>query len=334
MSSNVKNFLGRLGVDFFVLAIFASLLLAWLYPSFGIDGGAFSLRNIAEVGVGLIFFFYGLRLNLGRLKVGLKNVRLHLLIHLSTFIFAPLLVLAAMMIFETPQYHILWLGAFFLAALPSTVSTSVVMVSIAGGNIPAAIFNASISSLLGVFVTPLWMLVFISSASGSGELYEIFLKLIMQVIVPIVAGISLNRFFGGFAERHKKASRLFDQTIVVLIAYTSFCASFAGGMFENFRLAELAVLVLGMLLLFIILYFGIMLACRLLKFDRADTITAEFCGSKKSLMHGSVMSKVIFQDAALTGVILLPTLIYHAMQIIIVSAIARSCSRKTERTEG
>ncbi|GAL78303.1 sodium/bile acid symporter family [Algibacter lectus] len=48
-------------------------------------------------------------------------------------------------------------GVLFLAALPSTVSSSVVMVSMAKGNIPAAIFNASISGIIGVALTPLWM---------------------------------------------------------------------------------------------------------------------------------------------------------------------------------
>lgn len=54
-------------------------------------------------------------------------------------------------------------GRLFLATLPSTVSSSVVMVSIAGGNMAAAIFNASVSSLIGVFVTPLWMGIFLET---------------------------------------------------------------------------------------------------------------------------------------------------------------------------
>ena len=46
------------------------------------------------------------------------------------------------------DFHVLWLSIYFLACLPSTVSSSVVMVSIAKGNVPSAIFNASISGLI------------------------------------------------------------------------------------------------------------------------------------------------------------------------------------------
>src|SRR5205085_8016124 len=131
------------------------IVLAKLFPQGGTGEGPWSLSSLSGYGISLIFFFYGLKLNFAELKAGLRNWRLHTVVHGSTFILFPLLVLSCKGLFPATAYP-LWLGAFFLASLPSTVSSSVVMVSIAEGNIPAAIFNASISSIIGVFITPLW----------------------------------------------------------------------------------------------------------------------------------------------------------------------------------
>jgi sodium/bile acid cotransporter 7 len=130
-----------------------------------------------------------------------------------------------------------------VAALPSTVSSSVVMVAIAGGNIPAAIFNASISSLIGVFITPLWMgFVSVAPASGDYDLASVIGKLALQVIAPVVLGILLNRWLGAWAERHKKALSNFDRIVILMIVYTSFCESFERRMFQSLTVSDLLVL--------------------------------------------------------------------------------------------
>jgi sodium/bile acid cotransporter 7 len=68
------------------------------------------------------------------------------LIQVTTFLGFPLLVFALVNFVPglDPNFA---LGTSYLGALPSTVSAAVVLVSISGGNVPAAIFNASISSL-------------------------------------------------------------------------------------------------------------------------------------------------------------------------------------------
>ena len=329
------KFLSRIGLEPFIICLFASIGLAKLAPSVGIsEFCGMTLGDVATWGVAGIFFFYGLKLDRQKLKAGLVNVRLHLLVHFSTFVLFPLIVLAAMYVcgaFETTgDLHWLWLGTFFLASLPSTVSSSVVMVSIAGGNIPAAIFNASISSLLGVFLTPIWMSLFLEGVDGSSGLADVIIKLVFQVIVPVFVGIALNPKFGHIAAAHKVALRNFDQTTILLIVYTSFCDSFEKNMFAGFPMSDLVVLSIAMVALF----FGAMGIvwgmCRTMGFNRDDTVTAVFCGSKKSLVHGSVMSKVLFSNPAVIGVVLLPTMLYHAYQLIIVSIIAQKLGKMKE----
>lgn len=326
----VLKALGRVGLEPFIVILLASIFLAWLGPEIGMKREPFCLGDVANLGMAFIFFFYGLRIDKRELVAGLVNIKLHALVHFSTFVLFPIIVLLAMyaggISSDNPHYY-LWMGVFFLAALPSTVSSSVVMVSLAGGNIPVAIFNASVSSLLGVFITPLWMGMYLDNIEGSAGMGDIVFKLVLQVIVPIVAGLLLNDRFNSFAVAHKKALRNFDQSVIILIVYTSFCDSFHDGMFDGFLLLNLIWLFAGLLALFF-LVFGIILAiCRAIGLNRPDTIAVLFCGSKKSLVHGTIMSRVIFGNSTVLGVILLPTMIYHALQLVIVSIIAQQLGK-------
>lgn len=326
----IKDRVSRFGLDGFLVGLISMIFLAWLWPVAGIQKGVFSLKELANFGVSLIFFFYGLRLSPEKLKSGLSNWRLHLVVQISTFLVFPLIMLLILYLFAGKHNELLWLGVFYVAALPSTVSSSVVMVSIAKGNVPSAIFNASISSLIGVFITPLWMGLFLATSSGNFDLSSVIVKLIIQVLVPVVLGILLHQRFGWFAGKHKKRLRLFDQSIILLIIYTSFCESFSSNLFSGFSVLTLFILGISMIGLFFFMFSLIRMICKLFRFNREDSITALFCGSKKSLVHGTVMSKVLFQHTPGVGIIILPLMMYHALQLMAASIIAQSMSRQLD----
>lgn len=325
--TSLNSLLARVGLDWFILALLAMIGLAKIWSEPGIQKGPLSLSALSGYGVSTIFFFYGLRLNVARLKAGLQNYRLHLIIHGTTFVVFPAVVLATRWLFPALETDLIWLGIFYVAALPSTVSSSVVMVSIAGGNIPAAIFNASISSLIGVFITPLWMSFLLADTNGQYDLGSVIGKLTIQVIVPVVAGILLNKKLGWFAERYKTYLRYFDQLTILLIVYTSFCESFSLNLFANYSAGDLLKLVALMLGLFFLIYGFVYWVSKWLKFSREDRIAALFCGSKKSLVQGSVMAKVLF-SGSIAGVVLLPIMVFHALQLIVASVMAQRMARK------
>ncbi len=324
----------RAGLDWFLLALISMIFLAYLWPQVGVDREPVSLGDVANYGVSVIFFFYGLRLSPDKLRAGLSNWRLHTVVQLSTFVLFPLLILPLHSLFEGTPQELLWLGVFYLAALPSTVSSSVVMVSIAGGNIPGAIFNASISSLMGIFLTPLWMGLFLTSSTEGFDIWSVMGKLVLQVLLPVVLGIVLHRYWGAFAERHKGRLRVFDQVIILLIVYTSFCESFARKMFSGYSVGDILILGGAMIGLFFLVYSIIYGITKLLGFNRENQITAIFCGSKKSLVHGTVMSKVLFPGANMVGIILLPIMMYHALQLLAASIIAQAEARKAAADAG
>ncbi len=318
----------KIGLDTFILSLIGVIVLAYFWYAPGIYQGKFTLHDIGNYGITIIFFFYGLKLNPKQLKEDLSNWKLHLVIQSTTFIIFPLVVFILMKLFGTYGNNLFWIGIFYLAALPSTVSSSVVMVSIAKGNVPSAIFNASISSLLGVFITPLWMAIILIAGDNSYDVSSVIIKLLLQVLLPVTIGILLHSRFGHFAYKHSALLKKFDQSIILLIVYLSFCESFAHKMFANHSSIEIFLLGLAMIALFFIIYGIVKLIASLLRFNKADYITAVFCGSKKSLVHGTMMANILFSKIAAIGLILLPLMMFHALQLIIVSIIAQKFSKR------
>ena len=152
-------------IDGFLIALVLVVIAAIALPGPGESGGVLHMDLIATYGVAVIFFLYGLTLAPERMHAGIRHWRVHIAVQLCTFVLFPIVVLTLGTPFKSFIPEEVWIGFFFLAALPSTVSSSVAMTSLARGNVPVAIFNATLSSLIGVFATPLLMAWFLS-ASG------------------------------------------------------------------------------------------------------------------------------------------------------------------------
>lgn len=309
----------------FIIALFISIIIAYLFPHLS---DFIDLNVITNVGIGFIFFFYGLKLSPRDLKFGIKNYKLHILIQVCTFIFFPLLVLSVYPFFNYTSAYDYWLAFFFLAALPSTVSSSVVMVSIAKGNIPAAIFNASIYGLIGVIITPLWLSLFLDTSQGMSFI-DVVLNLVYAILLPLSLGFLLHRFFKKLVNRYGAYLTFFDKSVIVLIVYQSFSQSFKANIFSGLTLWKFSTIILSIALLFVIIFFGLKFIAKALNFNHKDLITAEISGSKKSLVHGSVMAKVIFGSSGALGLYLMPVMLYHIFQLVIVAYYAERLAKKS-----
>lgn len=320
----------KIKFDGFIIALFVSIIIGYLFPDLYTIGDGVYFSWITAIGVSLIFFFYGLKLSFGQMKQSLKNWKVHLLIQFATFALFPLLVLPFYPLVKSEIQHSFWLSFLFLAALPSTVSSSVVMVSIARGNIPSAIFNASISGLIGIVITPLWMQFFLEF----GELNvfkDVYLGLIREIIIPVLLGMALQQFYGNWATRNAKKISLFDKTVILLIVYGSFAESFVSGVFNTVDTMYLTFVFICSIILFFVIYGLLFLLVKyFFRFDMEDQITVLFCGSKKSLTHGSVFGKFLFINSSNAGLLFLPLMIYHAFQILIITIIAQRYHRRVD----
>ncbi|GHH15780.1 MULTISPECIES: bile acid:sodium symporter [Sphingomonas] len=71
-------------------------------------------------------------------------------------------------------------GMLYLTLLPSTVQSSIAVTAMARGNVAAAVCSASLSNLLGIFLTPLLVGVFLHVAGGGA--------VALQLLLPFLAG--------------------------------------------------------------------------------------------------------------------------------------------------
>lgn len=314
--------LSRFKLDPFVIALALTVLLAIAWPAPGVTDGPLHADKAASYGVAFIFVLYGLSLAPEHLWKSAGRWRVHLVVQSSTFILFPVVVLAAhpLLVRVMPQEMVT--GFFFLAALPSTVSSSVAMTSLARGNVPVAIFNASISSLIGVFVTPLLMAWYMHATGGQLALQDVIIKLVLLVMLPVGLGQLLRPLLASFVARHKTVARIADRAVILAIVYNSFCDSVAGGVWSRHDPRLIGEMLLAVIVLFCVVYGLVGLICRLVGFSAMDRIAVLFCASKKSLATGLPMARVIFGSQAELSLIIAPIMLFHFVQLVIVSFIA------------
>ncbi|MFE9738974.1 bile acid:sodium symporter family protein [Streptomyces sp. NPDC006477] len=314
-----------LPVDGYVLALLGTVGLAALLPA---SGGAADVAEGASTGaVALLFFLYGARLSTREALDGLTHWRLHLTVLGSTFLLFPLLGLAARGLVPTVLTPQLYTGLLFLCLVPSTIQSSIAFTSIARGNVPAAICAGSFSSLAGIVLTPLLAALLLGGSAG-GLSADGLLKIVLQLLVPFLAGQVLRRWVGGFIGRHRKVLGHVDRGSILLVVYTAFSQGMVAGIWHlvtparlGLLLAVEAVLLAAMLAL---TWYG----AHRLGFGRADRIAIQFAGSKKSLAAGLPMASVLFGPQAALAV--LPLMLFHQMQLMVCAVLAKRRSRDAE----
>ncbi|MCA2963687.1 MAG: bile acid:sodium symporter [Acidobacteriaceae bacterium] len=313
--------------DWFLWAILAMVSLASLFPQWA---AAIHANTLSDYGIFTIFFLYGVNLSVESLRTGLVNWRLHLLVQLSTFVLFPLLFVPFRAVAGPWLPPDLLLGFFYLCALPSTISSSVAMTAIARGNVPAAIFNATLSSLLGVVVTPALVSLVAQTTGQAPPLGQTVTKVATLLLLPFALGQLLRPFAGRFFGRYKKYTAISDKCIILLLVFAAFSDSVNAGLWTTYGPGVLALTVLATsALLAFVLALTTTLA-RLLRFTVPDEIVAVLCGSKKTLASGAPMAKLIFAGSASLGPILLPIIVYHQIQLFVCSVLARRYAGRVE----
>ncbi len=317
-------------MDWFLVGMALATLLAWLFPEPGASGGWLKPELLTKGGVALIFFLHGVALSFAALKAGTLRWPLHVVVQVSTFLLFPLLGFAVNALLGDAVTDDLKLGIFFLCALPSTVSSSVALTAAANGNVAGALFNATLSSVLGVFLTPLWIAVVVTTTGASQALGPVILDLVIWLILPLVAGQLCRPLLAGIATRHKSKINVADRWTILVLVYTSFCDSFKEGVWAEHGWSTLLIVLAIAAVLFAVAMAIMGMVSRALGFSAEDRIAAMFCGSKKTLASGVPMARLIFGAHPAIGVILLPIMIYHPLQLVISGVLAQRWARRTE----
>jgi sodium/bile acid cotransporter 7 len=279
MAEILLRSLRRVARDRFLLGMISAVVLASVAPGVGRSGGPLHGDVLATVGIFAVFLLHGIDLSIDRLRAGVSRWRLHLFVQVFTFGVFPLLWVPFRAAAGRAVPPDLMLGFFYLCALPSTISSSVAMTAIARGNVPGAIFNATLSSLLGVFLTPLLVSVAFAGAGVPLSAADAMRKIAGLVVLPLAAGQVLRPLLGGVLARHRGATGGFDRAVVLLIVYVSFCDSVLAGLWTAHGPATIAMTAAGAALFLAAVLLLTRRAAAWLRFEREDEIVAVFCGS-------------------------------------------------------
>jgi len=326
----------KLLCDKFLLTLLGTLILASFFPLSGTLETSFALAT--KLAVALLFFLHGARLSRQAVRSGFMHWRLHLMVLACTFLLFPILGLAAGFFIPGLRDSPFYIGILYLCILPSTVQSSIAFTSLARGNVAAAVVSASLSNILGIFITPLLVSLFITSAL-SGENFvsgHVFFNILLQLFFPFVAGQIVQPWCGAFLRQRKSWTAIVDRGSIIMVVFLAFSEAAQGQIWRSVSLGDLGVMLVfdGVLLTIILAasWFG----AKICKFDEADCITIMFCGSKKSLASGAPMANVIFSQMPMLnmGVIILPLMLFHQIQLMACTLIAQYFSQREALNDG
>ncbi|MHC1712147.1 MAG: bile acid:sodium symporter family protein [Solidesulfovibrio sp.] len=325
----VVKLLRKMASDWFLAGMITAVILATLFPGFGASGGAMHADVASDAGIFAVFLLHGLALSTRSLREGMSRWKLHVLVQTLTFVAFPLLFLPFRAVFGGIIPEGLMLGFLYLCALPSTISSSVAMTAIGKGNVPAAIFNATLSSLLGILLTPAIVgLVIDMQGAGGMSFSQAVINIATLLFLPFVLGQVLRPLFGNLAARYKKFINTFDKLVILMLVYGSFCDSVKSGLWTNNGIEVIGLTLAGAaLFLGMALYISTKVS-RWLGFPMEDQITAIFCGSKKTLASGVPMARLLFGAHPALGMIVLPIMFYHQLQLFVCSIMAGRFARR------
>ncbi|ATA21247.1 sodium/bile acid cotransporter 7 [Gibbsiella quercinecans] len=312
--------------DRFTLTLLTTVLLASFLPARGEFVGWLNILTIAAIA--LLFFMHGAKLSRQAILAGSNNWRLHLWVMFSTFVIFPLLGILFKWWSPVNVSPELYNGFLYLCILPATVQSAIAFTSLAGGNVAAAVCSASASSLLGIFVSPLLVGLLMNVHGDTGSLRQVG-TIVLQLLVPFIAGHLSRPLIGNWIERNRKLIGKTDQTSILLVVYAAFSEAVTHGIWHQVGIGSMAFIVLvSLVLLAIVLVVNTYMA-RKLGFSKADEITIVFCGSKKSLANGIPMANILF-PASVVGVMVLPLMVFHQVQLMTCAALARRYQKKQQ----
>ncbi|MEM9160215.1 MAG: bile acid:sodium symporter family protein [Verrucomicrobiota bacterium] len=310
----------------FTLALIAAVIAATLFPEFGAQGGLLKSEFTTKALVALTFLIQGLSLPTTQILKSAAKVKLHLYCQICNFVLAPLIMLGALVLVGSHFHPGIYTGFIYLAVLPTTISSAIVMTNNADGDSSAALFSTTLSNILGVFATPILCSLLLNTGSKAevGSLGPLIAKLSQLVLVPLIAGQILRRFVRDWANRSKGAFKKISNGAIIFIVYAAFCNSVKNGVWSQVSQSSIIFAIL-LTILFLgvfssLVWFASPVAARTMP----ERIASFFCGSQKTLAAGVPMASVIFTSNGETnvGLILLPIMCYHPTQLFLAGFIA------------
>lgn len=315
------------GIDPLVRLLLLAILLASVLPVTA--AWRPTAQAVSNAAIFLLFLLNGLRLPRAEVLRGVAHMRL--LLPLALWCFAAMGLAGwglakAGEALSLPQQ--VALGLLFLGVLPSTVQSATAYCSLAGGNVAVSVVAAAFLNILGVFLSaPLFSLLAGSEAAPFD--LDALERVLLILLLPFLIGQFAQARAGHLVRDHKRLATWMDRTAIAIAVYVAFSGAVEQGLWQRVSLLDWAVL-LGLVVLFLALGFGGSWQLGgTLGLRRDDRIAFLFAGAQKSIALGAPLASVLFPPA-IAGLLLLPVLTYHLLQLVLSAPLAARLSARPE----
>lgn len=286
-------------------------------------------QGVSNGAIFLLFLLNGLRLPRTEVLRGIAHMRFLLPLTLWCFVAMGLAGWGLAKLGATlalPEQ--VALGLLFLGVLPSTVQSATAYSSLAGGNVAVSVVAAAVLNILGVFLSaPLFSLLAGSAAApfDLGALERVMLILLL----PFVIGQIAQGKAGHLVREHKRLATWMDRLSIAIAVYVAFSGAVEQGLWQKVGALDWVVL-LGLVAVFLVIGFGgAWMLGGSLGLRRDDRIAFLFAGAQKSIALGAPLASVLFPPA-IAGLLLLPVLTYHLLQLVLSAPLATRLSGRRE----
>lgn len=317
-----------LALDRFTILLVLMVLLATLLP---ISGQlAYYFNILTTVAIAVLFFLHGAKLSREAVIEGMLHWRMHALVFIFTFLIFPLIGLLSRPVLEPVLGQQLYWGFLFMCFLPSTVQSSIAFTSMAKGNVAGAVCSASFSNIIGMFITPILVSYFILGQSQHDfDPTKSIVQITLLLLVPFILGQLLRPFIFPQMRKFPSVVKVFDQGSILMVVYGAFSSAVVAGLWQQVSGITLIYLTLACSVLLTVVMLLALYLPKWLGFNQADQITIFFCSSKKTLASGVPMAQILFIGQPL-GMIVLPIMIFHQIQLMVCGVIANYWSKSMQ----
>ncbi|KAG2199712.1 hypothetical protein INT47_012848 [Mucor saturninus] len=330
----------------FLLGLAIVIGLAWAFPQVGKANGDIQAQYTVKWGaVIIIFLLSGLGLEVSVMLKTILRWRLHVVVQFINFILLPFLMYGIVRFFITVHADLdmtVYKGWMIALSTSTTVSSNAIMTRNANGNDGAALFNAALGNVLGIFVSPALMTAFQNDPivfepgtdRGNPDYLSVLKTLGSTVLAPLVLG-QLIRYL--FPVRVKYLAAKFKFPIInslalLCLVWSVFCDGVASDAFTKMTAVDIVAIIFVDIFMYLFGCAACLFVARLpwplkeepqwvtrWRFSKKDSVAIMYCGATKTVSMGIPLINVLYSSSSygVVGVLSLPLLMYHICQLFI-----------------
>lgn len=193
---------------YFAVWVFLTSVIAFMFPDPFLGLGGF-----ITILLGVVMFGMGLTLKAVDFKIIFTKPLPVLIGVCAQFIIMPLVAFVIAKLLNLPAE--LAAGLVLLGCVPGGTASNV-MVYLAKGNVPLSIAMTSVSTLLAPIMTPL-LLLLLAGQWMPVDAVAMFMSIVQVIIVPIVLGLAIKKFFPVAVEKSLTVLPLISVAAIITI---------------------------------------------------------------------------------------------------------------------